>query len=68
MTYSLAFALGIATRFGLHSHPESKGLYIVEYLFVVLSVRFHFFLQTFKSADYFSHALSSLRRTYFLVV
>ncbi|KAJ7068463.1 RTA1-like protein [Mycena amicta] len=31
------FALGIATRFGLHKNPESKGLYIVEYLFVVLS-------------------------------
>jgi hypothetical protein len=33
-----AFALGVALRFGLHSHPESKGIYIVEYLFVVLSV------------------------------
>ncbi|KAJ3762047.1 RTA1-like protein [Lentinula raphanica] len=31
------FAFGIGTRFGLHSHPESKGIYIVEYLFVVLS-------------------------------
>ncbi|KAJ7929961.1 RTA1-like protein [Mycena leptocephala] len=31
------FAFGIATRFGLHSNPESKGIYIVEYLFVVLS-------------------------------
>ncbi|KAF9485300.1 RTA1-like protein [Pholiota conissans] len=31
------FALGIATRFGLHSNPQSKGIYIVEYLFVVLS-------------------------------
>jgi hypothetical protein len=31
------FAFGISTRFGLHLHPESKGLYIVEYLFVVLS-------------------------------
>ncbi|KAF7301840.1 RTA1-domain-containing protein [Mycena indigotica] len=31
------FALGIATRFGLHKNPESRGLYIVEYLFVVLS-------------------------------
>ncbi|KAG7449130.1 uncharacterized protein BT62DRAFT_979190 [Guyanagaster necrorhizus] len=26
-----------STRFGLHTHPESKGIYIVEYLFVVLS-------------------------------
>lgn len=33
-----AFAFGIGTRFGLHVHPESKGIYIVEYLFVVLSV------------------------------
>lgn len=33
----IAFALGIATRFGLHTMPESKGIYIVEYLFVVLS-------------------------------
>jgi hypothetical protein len=31
------FALGLATRFGLHNDPRSKGLYIVEYLFVVLS-------------------------------
>ncbi|PPR07047.1 hypothetical protein CVT26_005248 [Gymnopilus dilepis] len=31
------FALGLAFRFGLHSHPESKGIYIVEYMFVVLS-------------------------------
>ncbi|KAK7054224.1 RTA1-domain-containing protein [Favolaschia claudopus] len=31
------FSLGIATRFGLHTNPEGKGLYIVEYLFVVLS-------------------------------
>ncbi|KZP32996.1 RTA1-domain-containing protein [Athelia psychrophila] len=31
------FALGLAMRFGLHTNPEGKGLYIVEYLFVVLS-------------------------------
>ncbi|KAJ7178960.1 RTA1-like protein [Mycena filopes] len=31
------FAFGIGTRFGLHTHPDSKGIYIVEYLFVVLS-------------------------------
>ncbi|KAF9268030.1 RTA1-like protein [Marasmius fiardii PR-910] len=31
------FAFGISTRFGLHLHPQSKGLYIVQYLFVVLS-------------------------------
>ncbi|KAJ7044526.1 RTA1-domain-containing protein [Mycena alexandri] len=31
------FAFGIGTRFGLHVHPDSKGLYIIEYLFVVLS-------------------------------
>ncbi|KAJ6598873.1 RTA1-domain-containing protein [Mycena vulgaris] len=31
------FAFGIGTRFGLHSNPESKGIYILEYLFVVLS-------------------------------
>ncbi|TFK43477.1 RTA1-like protein [Crucibulum laeve] len=31
------FSFGLATRFGLHLHPQSKGLYIVEYLFVVLS-------------------------------
>ncbi|ETW83965.1 lipid-translocating exporter [Heterobasidion irregulare TC 32-1] len=31
------FALGIGMRFGLHSHPDSKGIYIAEYLFVVLS-------------------------------
>jgi hypothetical protein len=31
------FALGIALRFGLHEQPQSRGLYIAEYLFVVLS-------------------------------
>ncbi|KAF5388158.1 hypothetical protein D9615_000468 [Tricholomella constricta] len=31
------FAFGLSTRFGLHFHPQSKGLYIVQYLFVVLS-------------------------------
>ncbi|CAA7259818.1 unnamed protein product [Cyclocybe aegerita] len=31
------FAIGLAFRFGLAIHPQSKGIYIVEYLFVVLS-------------------------------
>jgi len=31
------FAAGLAMRFGLHSSPESKGLYIAEYTLVVLS-------------------------------
>jgi len=31
------FAAGFGCRFGLHSHPESKGIYIAEYLFIVLS-------------------------------
>ncbi|KAF9567335.1 RTA1-like protein [Agrocybe pediades] len=31
------FAAGLGSRFGLHSSPDSKGLYIFEYLFVVLS-------------------------------
>lgn len=34
---SPAFAVGLALRFGLHSNPDSKGIYITEYLFVVLS-------------------------------
>lgn len=25
-------------RFGLHTNPDAKGTYIVEYLFIVLSV------------------------------
>jgi hypothetical protein len=36
MRYS-AFAIGIGSRFGLAKQPDSKGIYIVEYLFVVLS-------------------------------
>ncbi|KAL0574678.1 hypothetical protein V5O48_007294 [Marasmius crinis-equi] len=32
-----AFAFGLGTRFALHEHPQSKGWYIVQYLFVVLS-------------------------------
>ncbi|KAF8913953.1 RTA1-like protein [Gymnopilus junonius] len=31
------FALGLSFRFGLHLHPQSKGIYIAEYMFVVLS-------------------------------
>lgn len=31
------YALGIASRFGLHLHPDSNGIYIVQYLFVTLS-------------------------------
>lgn len=31
------FATGFGFRFGLHSNPESKGIYIAEYLFIVLS-------------------------------
>ncbi|RDB22661.1 Protein RTA1 [Hypsizygus marmoreus] len=34
-SYLLAF--GLSTRFGLHLHPQSRGLYIIEYLFVVLA-------------------------------
>lgn len=32
-----AFAVGLAARFGLARHPESKTIYGIEYLFVVLS-------------------------------
>lgn len=38
LAYIPVFALGISIRFGLHLHPDSLGLYIVEYLFVVLTV------------------------------
>jgi len=31
------FATGFGFRFGLHTKPDSKGLYIAEYLFIVLS-------------------------------
>ncbi|KZV75199.1 RTA1-like protein [Peniophora sp. CONT] len=31
------FAIGIGSRWGLHTMPDSKSIYIVEYLFVVLS-------------------------------
>ncbi|KAL0949497.1 hypothetical protein HGRIS_009551 [Hohenbuehelia grisea] len=31
------FALGLAFRFGLHVQPRSHGIYIAQYLFVVLS-------------------------------
>ncbi|KAL0571029.1 hypothetical protein V5O48_010936 [Marasmius crinis-equi] len=31
------FAFGIAMRFGLHSHPQSKPIYVVFYLVVILS-------------------------------
>jgi len=34
---TFSFALGLALRFGLARDPRGKGLYIAEYLFVVLS-------------------------------
>jgi len=34
---SYVFAFGLSTRFGLHLYPQSKELYIVQYLFVVLA-------------------------------
>jgi hypothetical protein len=34
----LAFALGIACRFALHVKPDSRGIYIAEDFFVLLSV------------------------------
>ena len=36
----LAFALGLGLRFGLHTNPQGKNLYIIEYMFVVLSASF----------------------------
>ncbi|KAI0068730.1 RTA1-like protein [Artomyces pyxidatus] len=33
----ITFALGIAARYALHAHPDSKNIYITEYLLVVLS-------------------------------
>ncbi|CAL1712149.1 unnamed protein product [Somion occarium] len=32
-----AFCIGFGFRFALHSNPESKGIYIAEYLFIILS-------------------------------
>lgn len=37
----LAFAMGIAVRFALHSKPDTIGIYIFENFFVVLSVSSH---------------------------
>ena len=34
----IAFAVGLGLRWGLHDHPYNKTIYIVYYLFVVLSV------------------------------
>ena len=34
-----AWAVGFGLRFGLHSNPDSQGIYIAYYLFIVLSVR-----------------------------
>ena len=35
--YSFVKLMRLVSRFGLHLHPESHSLYILEYLFVVLS-------------------------------
>ncbi|KAK0468253.1 uncharacterized protein EV420DRAFT_1473961 [Desarmillaria tabescens] len=40
----IAFSIG--TRFGLHAHPDSKGIFIVGYLIIMLS------LCAFIAADY----------------
>ena len=39
-TCPTAFAFGFGIRFALHSHPESETFYILEDMFVVLSVCF----------------------------
>ncbi|KIJ70506.1 hypothetical protein HYDPIDRAFT_23606 [Hydnomerulius pinastri MD-312] len=31
------YVIGFGCRFGLHYHPDSEGIYIAEYLFIVLS-------------------------------
>ncbi len=41
-----AYIVGFVFRFVLHTHPDSKGAYIVEYLFIVLSVRSHIYTYT----------------------
>jgi hypothetical protein len=66
----IAFAFGIGTRFGLHIHPESKGLYIVEYLFVVLSVCPFLWLPFSHNSpsSIFSHVHLSLQITFFSAV
>ena len=33
-----AYTIGFGCRFGFHYHPDSEGIYIAEYLFIVLSV------------------------------
>ena len=33
-----AYAIGFGCWFGLHYHPDSEGIYIAEYMFIVLSV------------------------------
>ena len=45
--YRIAYAVGFGCRFGLHYYPDSEGIYIAEYLFIVLSVSF-FMLFTFQ--------------------
>lgn len=41
IVFPSVFAFGLSTRFGLHLHPQSRGLYIIQYLFVVLAVSFN---------------------------
>jgi hypothetical protein len=57
-TFTTAFAFGLSIRFGLHSQPESKGLYILEYLFVVLSVRLNIPLYFLSQAKYLHYPVA----------
>ena len=65
----LAFSVGLGLRYGLHAHPESKGIYIAEYLFIVLSVGCHIIsLAILTNMHNNSHVHSSPLTTYFWAV
>lgn len=49
-----AFALGFACRFGLHVKPDSRGIYIAEDFFVILSVSPFVWTFWFERCDTFN--------------
>ena len=58
----LAFALGLSFRFALHSQPDSQTFFIMEYLFVVLSVRDSLYQRRDTHLDHlYSSHVGSLR-------
>jgi hypothetical protein len=62
---TIAYALGFGFRFGVHDYPDSLAIYIVEYLFIILSVSTPFPANYISHKPSDSHAPSSRQIMFF---